>query len=80
MTIASISKSSQFIGQNPGDAITGKICVPTMETLSTKSVEEIRALRLSKLEWWTDDNNILTPQVKMSDDSNGKAGTYALIN
>ena len=52
-----------------------------MGALKAKSVEEIRALKLSKLNWFSDTNYILTLQVKMSDDSEGKGGTSnALIN
>ena len=81
MTIASIAKSPQFIALNPGDAKTVTICIPNMQALKANSVEEIRALKLSKLNWFSDTNYILTLQVKMSDDSEGKGGTSnALIN
>jgi hypothetical protein len=51
-----------------------------MEVLKAKSVEEIKALRLSKLEWWSDTNYVLTLQVKMSDNSEGKAGTGCALS
>ena len=74
-TIASIAKSPQFICKTPGDARTGTVCVPTMEVLKAKSVEEIKSLTLKKLEWFCNNPNIYTLQVKMSDNSEGKAGT-----
>jgi hypothetical protein len=46
-----------------------------MEVLQAKSVDEIKALRLSKLDWYSDNNCVYTLQVKMSDNSEGKAGT-----
>jgi hypothetical protein len=80
-TIASIAKSPQFICKTPGDARTGTVCVPTMEVLKAKSVEEIKALKLRKLEWHSNNPNLITLQVKMSDNSEGKAGTeQPLIN
>ena len=79
-TIASIAKSPQFIGKTPGQAKTGAICVPTMEVLQAKSVDEIKALRLSKLDWYSDNNCVYTLQVKMSDNSEGKAGTSNASN
>ncbi len=51
-----------------------------MEVLKTKSVEEIKALRLSKLEWYSDNGYVLTLQVKMSDNSEGKAGTSCALS
>lgn len=51
-----------------------------MEVLKAKSVEEIKALRLSKLEWYSDANCVYTLQVKMSDNSEGKAGTSCALN
>ena len=49
VTIASIAKSPQFICKTPGQVKTGTVCVPSMEVLKAKSVEEIKALRLTKL-------------------------------
>ena len=51
-----------------------------MDVLKAKSVEEIRALKLSKLDWYSDTNNVLTLQVKMSDNSEGKAGTSQALS
>ena len=51
-----------------------------MEVLKAKSVEEIKALRLSKLEWYSDANCVYTLQVKMSDNSEGKAGTSCALS
>ena len=53
LTLASIDKSPQFIGKKPGDRRTGTVCVPTMEVLKAKSIEEIRALKLCKLGWFS---------------------------
>jgi DNA polymerase III sliding clamp (beta) subunit (PCNA family) len=47
-----------------------------MDKLKAKSVDEIRALRLSKLESYVDSSYLRTLLVKMSDDSEGKAGTF----
>ena len=81
VTIASIAKSPQFIAKTPGDARTGAVCIPTMEVLKAKSVKEIKALKLCKLDWNSNNPNLLTLQVKMSDNSEGKAGTSnPLIN
>jgi len=79
-TIASIAKSPQFICKTPGDARTGTVCVPTMEVLKAKSVEEIKSLTLKKLEWFCNNPNLITLQVKMSDNSEGKAGTSNPLN
>jgi hypothetical protein len=80
-TIASIAKSPQFICKTPDDARTGTVCVPTMEVLKAKSVEEIKSLTLKKMEWNCCSPYIYTLQVKMSDNSEGKAGTnQSLIN
>jgi hypothetical protein len=47
-----------------------------MEVLKAKSVEEIKALKLSKLGWHSDVNYVRTLQVQMSDDSEAKAGFW----
>ncbi len=51
-----------------------------MDKLKAKSVDEIRALRLSKLESYADSNYLRTLLVKMSDDSEGKGGTSTFIS
>jgi hypothetical protein len=69
----SLVKSKQLLGEKPIDPHLGKIVFPEMEILTKKSFEELKNLKITKIEAHID--NIHTFGMTLSDGLACKAGT-----
>jgi hypothetical protein len=69
----SLVKSKQLLGEKPIDPHSGKIVFPGIEIFAKKSFEELKNLKITKIEAHID--NIHTFGMTLSDGLSCKAGT-----